>query len=256
MASIPNHKHRKLVLVHTVSPLLGVFGKLGAELLPGVELKHILDEPLIERVRQRGSLAPADALRLQGHVAVAEETGAHAVLVTCSTISPCVDDVRPQAGIPVFKIDEAMIAAAVARGSRIGVLATSPTTLEPTRRLLQAEADSCGKKIGFELLLVEGALPALLDGDGDTHDRLVKEAVLELARRVEVVVLAQASTARVLDVIPESARPVPILSSPHLALQKVREVLLTRPIPDPPPAIATAGHLASGRLADGGRAGS
>jgi Asp/Glu/hydantoin racemase len=205
--------------------LLGVFSKLGAELLPGVELKHILDEPLIERVRQRGSLAPGDALRLQGHIALAEEIGADAVLVTCSTISPCVDDVRPHARIPVFKIDEAMIGQAVANGTRLGVVATSQTTLEPTGQLLQAEAGRCGKKLVIELLLVEGALPALLSGDGATHDRMVKEAVLELARRVEVVVLAQASMARVLDVIPEAERPVPILSSPHLALQRVRDLL-------------------------------
>jgi len=223
----------KLVFVHTVSPLLGVFSKLGGELLPGVELKHILDEPLIERVRQRGSLAPADALRLRGHVEVAEETGADAVLVTCSTISPCVDDVRSHACIPVLKIDEAMIGAAVASGTRLGVVATSPTTLGPTRQLLQAEADRYGKKLVIELLLVEGALPALLGGDGATHDRMVKEAVLELARRVEVVVLAQASTARALDVIPEAERPVPILSSPHLALQRVRDLVFNMPGPPP-----------------------
>jgi hypothetical protein len=42
-----------------------------------------------------------------------------------------------------------------------------------------------------------------------------------------MVVLAQASMARVLDVIPEAERPVPILSSPHLALERVRELLET-----------------------------
>ena len=215
----------KLVFVHTVSPLLGVFSKLGAELLPGVELKHILDEPMVERVRRRGNLAPEDGLRLQSHVAVAEDTGADVVLVTCSTISPCVDDVRPHARIPVLKIDEAMIAEAVASGARLGVVATSATTLEPTRQLLQAEADRSGKRTQVELVLVDGALPALLNGDGATHDRMVKQAVLELARRVDVVLLAQASTARVLDVISEAERPVPILSSPHLALHRVRELL-------------------------------
>jgi Asp/Glu/hydantoin racemase len=219
----------KLVFVHTVSPLLGVFHKLGAELLPGVELKHILDEPMVERVRRRGKLAPEDGLRLQSHVAVAEEIGADVVLVTCSTISPCVDDVRPHARIPVLKIDEAMIAEAVASGERLGVVATSATTLEPTRQLLQAEADRSGKRTQVELVLVDGALPALLNGDGATHDRMVKQAVLELARRVDVVLLAQASTARVLDVISEAERPVPILSSPHLALHRVRELLFNTP---------------------------
>ncbi len=218
---------KRLVLVHTISPLLDVFNKLGAELLPGVELMHILDEPLLERVRQRGQLAPEDSARLQTHVAVAEETGAHAILVTCSTVSPCVDDVRPEANIPVMKIDEAMIDEAVARGTKIGVVATNVTTLEPTRQLLEAQADVAAKEIEVELVLVENALPALLSGDGTTHDKLVKETGLELADRVDVVILAQASMARVLDVIPEAERRVPILSSPHLALERARELLGT-----------------------------
>ena len=216
---------KRLVLVHTVSPLLDVFNKLSAELLPGVQLMHVLDEPLLERVRQRGQLAPEDSGRLLTHVAVAESTGADAVLVTCSTVSPCVDDVRPEASIPVMKIDEAMIAEAVARGTKIGVLATNVTTLEPTRQLLEAQADVAAKEIEVELVLVENALPALLSGDGTTHDNLVKKAALELANRMDVLVLAQATMARVLDVIPEAERPVPILSSPHLALERVRELL-------------------------------
>jgi hypothetical protein len=121
---------------------LGVFSKLGAELLPGVELKHILDELLIERVRQRGSLAPADALRLQDHIALAEEIGADAVLVTCSTISPCVDDVRPHARIPVLKIDEAMIGQAVVSGTRLRWATSRPAAY---RQLLQAEASDAAK---------------------------------------------------------------------------------------------------------------
>jgi Asp/Glu/hydantoin racemase len=125
----------------------------------------------------------------------------------------------------VIKIDEAMIAEAVERGPRIGVVATAPTTLGPTRHLLQARAAAQDKKIEIELILVEHAIAALLSGDGTTHDRLVKQATLDLARRVDVVVLAQASMARVLDVIPEAERGVPILSSPHLALRQVKQLL-------------------------------
>jgi Asp/Glu/hydantoin racemase len=216
---------KQLVLVHTLAPLLDVFGELGAKLLPGVQISHVLDEPLLERVRQRGQLAPEDSDRLQTHVAVAEQTGANVVLVTCSTISPCVDDVRPEADIPVLKIDEAMIADAVAKGAKIGVVATNVTTLEPTRQLLESQADVADKQIKVELVLVENALASLLSGDGATHDNLVRKAVLELADRVDVVVLAQASMARVLEVIPEAERPVPILSSPHLALEQVQRLL-------------------------------
>ena len=59
----------KLVLVHTVPPLIETFSRLGAELLPGVKLVHILDEPLLEQVSQRGELAEADSERLLSHLA-------------------------------------------------------------------------------------------------------------------------------------------------------------------------------------------
>ena len=215
----------RVVFIHTVPPLVSVFTQLGAELLPGVKLYHILDEPLVERVRRRGVLATEDAERLAIHVEAAAEIGADVVLVTCSTISPCVDDIRAAAPIPVLKIDEAMIAEAVRLGCRIGVVATSHTTLEPTRMLLAAESQRTGKAVEVELIFVDEALSALLAGDGDTHDRLVKAAVTALAGRRDVLVLAQATMARVLAVIPEGALPVPILSSPHLALAQVRETL-------------------------------
>jgi Asp/Glu/hydantoin racemase len=214
-------------LVHTISPLVALFDHLMAALLPEYRPLHLLDEPLLERVRQHGRLAPDDTARLGAHVAIAEQVGARAVLVTCSTLSPCVDEVRSRARIPVVKIDEAMISEAVATGTRIGVVATNPTTLGPTRRLLEAEAAACGKVVEVAPVVVERALEALLGGDGATHDRMVKEAVLRLAaqRDVEVVVLAQASTARALEVISEEERRAPILSSPHLALAQVRRLL-------------------------------
>ena len=118
-----------------------------------------------------------------------------------------------------------MIREAVGLGRRVGVIATAATTLEPTRSLLEAEAARQDTTVTTELVLVEGAIAALFAGDGETHDRLVSGAALELAARTDVVVLAQASMARALAVMPEAQRPAPILSSPHLALAQVRRLL-------------------------------
>jgi Asp/Glu/hydantoin racemase len=219
---------RVLVLIHTVPPLIGVFDRLAESLLPGVRVLHVLDEPLLEQVRLRGRLAPEDAQRLAAHVEEAAAIGAGAALVTCSTVSPCVNLIREESPIPVLRIDERMIEQAVQEGTRIGVLATNRTTLEPSRTLLLAEADRVHKEVAVELVMVDGALPSLLAGDGATHDRLVLAALAELRGRVDVVILAQASIARVLDVLPAGADAVPLLSSPHLALQVVAELLEER----------------------------
>ena len=212
-----------LVLIHTVPPLIDVFDSLCREILPGVAVKHILDEPLLEMVRRRGGLAAPDAERLLSHVRAAKAIGARAVLVTCSTTSPLVDDIRPQVSIPVFKVDEAMIAAAVKAGPRLGVIATNRTTLEPTQLLLRAQAALSGQDLQVELIFVDGALPALLAGDGAAHDRLVAAAVQSLAPRVDAVVLAQASTARAMAVLPNL--PCPVFSSPHYALREIAKLL-------------------------------
>jgi hypothetical protein len=145
----------RLVLIHTVPPLIEIFNRLGA--------------------------------RLQAHVDAAQRIHASAVLVTCSTLSPALDLV--QATIPLFKSDQAMIEQAVQCGTHdvtdvpigtiaIGLLATNQTTLEPTRSALQAEAKRAGKIVEITQVFVEGALPALLNGDGVKHDELVQKAVV------------------------------------------------------------------------------
>lgn len=214
-----------LVLLHTVPPLVSVFQRLVTDLLPAVRLFHILDEPMVERVKRRGGLANEDVARLAQHIEAAAAIGAEVMLVTCSTISPVVDMILPSAEIRVLKIDEAMIREAVSLGRRVGVIATAATTLEPTHQLLKAEAARQGKEVIIELVLVEGAIAALFAGEGDSHDRLVANAALDLATRSEVVVLAQASMARALAAMPENQRPAPILSSPHLALAQVKKLL-------------------------------
>ena len=168
----------RLVLIHTVPSLVEVFTRLAARELPGVALLHVLDEPLLERVRQKGMLDGEDVERLAGHVREAALVGADAVLVTCSTVSPAVDGARAQALFPVLKIDEAMVAEAVRlaalSGGRIGVIATNPTTLAPTCALIEAHAAQAGIQVTTETYMVEGALGYLLKGNTDYHDVLVE----------------------------------------------------------------------------------
>jgi hypothetical protein len=67
--------------------------------------------------------------------------------------------------------------------------------------------------------VVESAFDALMSGDAATHDKLVGDALRELAQKVDVIVLAQASMARIVDSMPKQERSVPILSSPRLAVE-------------------------------------
>jgi len=217
-----------LVLIHTVRPLIGVFDRLTAQILPGVQVKHILDEPLLEAIRLRGRVAEEDGERLLSHARQAELIKARVVLVTCSTTSPLVDQIQARVSIPIFKIDQAMIEQAVQLGPRIGVIATNRTTLAPTRQMLLAQAAKTGKKIEPMENYIDGALEALLNGQGELHDRLIQAAIREVRPAVDVVILAQASMARALEDDGVVSKGAPVLSSPILALEQIKDNLILK----------------------------
>ena len=73
--------------------------------------------------------------------------------------------------------------------------------------------------------LCEGAFDALMSGDATKHDSMVAEALTELTKQVEVVLLAQASMARVVDQLDEADRSIPILASPPTAIEYLKSVL-------------------------------
>lgn len=216
---------KKLVFIHTVASVIGLFTDLAHELLPGVEVVHVADELLLRSVLDAGGLTPFIYQRVAQHVVAAEEYGASLVQLTCSSVSPCVDVAREMVSIPVLKIDEPMVDRALSLGTRIGVAATAATTLKPTTDLVYAQARAHGKQVRVESVLCEGAYAALFGGEPEKHDRIVRDTLKGLLPRSDVVVLAQASMARVADTIPSEGQVTPILSSPRLAIERAREVL-------------------------------
>ncbi|MBS1827909.1 MAG: aspartate/glutamate racemase family protein [Acidobacteria bacterium] len=214
---------KTLAFLHTSPVLVPAFTSLAAELLEGIRTFHMVDESLIKNTIAAGSLTKDTARRVFRHVESAQMAGADAVLVTCSSIGAAVPMARPLIDVPVMRIDEPMAEAAVSQGRKIGVAATLNTTLEPTLELLRQTADRMGRPAEMVACLCEGAFEAVVRGDTEHHDALVRTAIERLVKAVDVVVLAQASMARVVAAMP--AQPAPVLSSPRLAMERAREVL-------------------------------
>jgi Asp/Glu/hydantoin racemase len=210
-----------VAFVHTVLTLAPTFDALADELVPEAERFHIADESLLGVTRRTGSLTPATRRRVLGYVESAAEAGADVVVVTCSSIGPAVDAAHGFVDVPVLRIDEPMADEAVRIGSRVGVLATLSTTLEPTAELVARR----GNGVGVVSHLCDGAFDALQAGHLERHDELIREGLRELEPQVDVVVLAQASMARVVDALQTT---VPVLSSPRLGMQRVAELLAQR----------------------------
>lgn len=216
---------KKLGLIHTSATLVPVFAALCKEKLPGVEVFNIADDSLVKGIREAGSLTATIARRVAGYLESAELAGADYVMVTCSSIGPAVEAGAKLIGVPVLRVDQPMADQAVLTGKRIGVIATLRTTLEPTADLISRRAVAAGKQIELTSRLAEGAFEALMSGDATKHDAMVAAALKELAREVDVIVLAQASMARVVDSLPAEDGRVPILASPGIAVDYLATVL-------------------------------
>lgn len=216
---------KRLALIHTASFLSGVFGDLSKKIMPDVDTFNIVDESLIGNTIAANKLTANTAKRVAQYIQSAEEAGADMVLVTCSSIGPAVEAARPFVSIPVRRIDEPMADIAVNTGNRIGVIATLSTTLDPTIALVKTRAKAQNKNPEIISHLCEGAFQAVIAGDTDTHDNIVAQGLRHLMPQVDVVVLAQASMARVVDTLSEVEKTVPILSSPQSGIEATKEAL-------------------------------
>ena len=215
----------KIAFVHTVTGLRTMFEDLCREIIGSVATCHIADESLIQRVLAAGGITPEVTQRVCDNVAAAAAAGAHLVLVTCSSVSPCVDAARKLVSVPVLKIDEPMIADAVARFDSIGVIATTPTTLAPSTQLIRDTAAAQRRDVAVQSVLCTGAYEAFLAGRQDDYDRIVIDHLHSLVQNADVVLLAQASMARVADRLDEKDKTVPILASPRPAVQHLARLL-------------------------------
>lgn len=220
---------RKLALIHTVGSLVPVFADLGRELAPDATTTDVVDEALLAETIAAGRIPAATAARLEGHVRRALDDGADLVMVTCSSVGPAVEAIAERTGWPLLRVDEALADRAIALGTRIGVIATLATTLEPTADLIRRRALAAGKderEIQIVSHLCEGAFAALKAGDLEDHDARVREGLRELIPQVDVVVLAQASMARVALTLDEAGTGGrPILASPRLGMERAAGIL-------------------------------
>lgn len=215
----------RLAIVHTVAGLVPRFRELAAELMPDVETFDIVDETLLRDATAEGRVSLDTARRLFGHLAAAERHGADAILVTCSSMGGAVDAAQRFAGVPLLRVDQAMAEQAVSLGSRIGVLATLGSTLEPTGELVRRTATETGRSVEVREAVCEGAFEALRSGQTERHDELVRTGLRELLGWADIIVLAQASMARVVDTLGPDERRTPILSSPRLGMERMRDLL-------------------------------
>lgn len=213
---------KKIGFVHTGVAIADMFKPMIAKQLPSINSFHIVDDSLIQDLLQEGKFTPSIRKRLCNQIELAEEAGADIIMVTCSSIAPGVDIASKMVTVPVMKVDEPMAQKAVSLSDKIGVMATAKTTMEPSINLINEKAKEAGKEITIHSNLSSDAFECFLAGDMMNHDRILKEAALQLVNKVGVIVLAQASMGHLAETIEEITN-VPVLKSPPLAMEALVE---------------------------------
>lgn len=215
---------KTVVAIHTAMPMVEPTRELFSKHLPDVRLINIVDDSLIQDVIEAGEVPSSVEKRLVNYYYSAIDAGADVIFNTCSSVGDIALKAKDLFDIPLVKIDDNMAEAAVNESSSIGVLATLPTTLSPTVRLIRHFAKKLGRDVTIAEGLAEGAFQAVIAGDREKHDQLILDAAERLAGQVDLFVLAQGSMARMEDQIAKTTGKK-VLSSPERGVLNVKEVL-------------------------------
>jgi hypothetical protein len=216
--------------LHTAEVHVATFRRLFAELAPpGLDDLHLVDEGLLADARRTGT-APKLADRLSELVTA----GADLIVCTCSTIGA---DAEAMSGeVPVLRLDRPMAEAAIAAGDRIAVVATVESTMEPTLALLRETAERPVTLIPSPCYAAWRHFEA---GDLTAYDEAIAAHIRAVAADADVFVLAQASMAGAVALLPGLA----VLASPRAAVvaavKRGRGMASAAPLPLPP----EQGHL-------------
>lgn len=215
---------KSIAIIQTSAVSSAELKALCDELLPDVTVYQIIDDSLIKEINANGGPTIGVKRRMYNYYQQAESLGVDAILNQCSSVGEVADAIKPFLSIPVVKVDEAMAEKAVSLGRKIAVVATVPTTVGPSVRLIEQKAREAGREIEIETHLVKGAMMILIEqGDVETHNKMVLGEVEAAAENCDVVVLAQGSMTVLLPLLGHIQKPV--LTSPRLGIQRMKEVL-------------------------------
>ncbi|MBR2328295.1 MAG: aspartate/glutamate racemase family protein [Clostridia bacterium] len=215
---------KSIAIVQTSAVSSAELKALCEEIMPEVTVYQIIDDSLIKEVNANDGPTYGVKRRMYNYYQQAESLGVDAILNQCSSVGEVADAIKPFISVPVVKVDEAMAEKAVSLGKKIAVVATVPTTVGPSVRLVEQKAMEMGKEIEIETHLVKDAMMILIEkGDVETHNKMVLGEVEAAAESCDVVVLAQGSMTVLLPLLGHIQKPV--LTSPRLGVERVKEVL-------------------------------
>lgn len=178
---------------------------------------------ILAKVREAGYVTTQAAALLADMFMEAAKDGADAILNICSSVGEVADamaDMGRYMGVPIVRIDEEMCRDAVRKGSRIGVMATLPTTLEPTKNTIKRVAREMNREVQLVDCLVDGAFGL----DQEQFKELMISYAGKMADQVDVILFCQGSMAYC-EKLMEDTYKKPVVSSPRYGAIELKKAL-------------------------------
>lgn len=214
---------KKVVIIHTSLVSHAALNNLFKEIMPDVKVHNIVDDSLLDEVKTVGHVTPKIIGRMVEYFKAAESIGADLIFNQCSSVGEAAQIAAKCVNIPMLRIDQPMAEKAVNLGKRIAVVGTVTSTMEPSCRIVQQMAEKHQKQVDVVPYVIDGALDLLMTEGQARHNQFVLEKLKEIQQHFDVIVLAQGSMA-VLE--PELHQiSIPVLTSPRLAVESVKELL-------------------------------
>jgi Asp/Glu/hydantoin racemase len=215
---------RRIALIHAVATAIPPILQAFKEGWPEAKVSNLMDDDLMPAYTREGGLSPHVVERICELALYAARTGADGILFTCSVFPQAEDMAKQLVRIPLLKPDEAMIAAALDAGARIGIVATNRPAAPAAAAQLRAGAAARGKDVLIVESVAEGAFAIGTAGDAAAHDRMVVEAAERIAGQVDVICLAQVSMALARAAVQAKVK-LPVLTSPATAVSRLKALL-------------------------------
>jgi len=220
-----NLKGRKLGIIHAALITTRAVQKYIDEIIPEVEVVHWVDDTIQNTnfACEPGTIPRKNYAKFVQGALSQQEYGVDLILLACSTFNRAAEFARPMIDTPLLQIDRPMMDLAVQDGSRIGLLATVPTTVPASERLLRLAAEEAGKKVDVRLRLCSEAFQVLKAGDPDKHNDMLLEEIERLSGDVDAIVMAQVSMTALEPRLGHTK--VPVYNSGRTAFNKIRQIL-------------------------------
>lgn len=195
------------------------------EIIPEVKIMHVVDDTI-----QRDNIAAGAGIipkvnyyKFAQYAHNLEEAKADLIMLACSTFNYAAELARPIINTPIAQIDRPMMELAVKTGKRIGLMATLPTTVPSSERLLKIAAAEANKAIEIKTVLCSKAFEEFEKGNVEGHNKILIKEIENLSDEVDVIVMAQLSMSALAPYLKNTK--VPVYNSGFTGFTRVREML-------------------------------